>query len=347
MHTGNPAASVAVGTQYINLERLFVLLGNGVNLFFVISGFCILLVLQRTDWTSPGRGYGRFVFRRWRRLSPAFYVATAVSAAFVVALERYWPIRAVLFHLAWLPDLKLELAAPFWSLQTEWEFYLFTPLLLLAARKVRLAAAILLVGAITIGLRAYTFAQPDGISAPLLAHLPGRFLEFGWGMLALVWIESGHRSLRAVAGVRGVLIGFLTAYLGRAMMTTEAAAYFGTASSLIKAFAEPVMTLGFAVILVSVVTSHSVVSSLLETPPLQRIGQWSYSLYLLHWWPSILIGGWMKDHLGQTVAAHYAALSVLLILLLPAAWLLYRLCEEPMLRRSAVALPLPRGRTEA
>ena len=41
IHTGNPSLILSIGSHGLNLQRLPVLLGNGVHLFFVISGFCI------------------------------------------------------------------------------------------------------------------------------------------------------------------------------------------------------------------------------------------------------------------------------------------------------------------
>src|SRR5580698_7352951 len=50
---------------------------NGVDLFFVISGFC-MYYFYAGHANFSYKDFGRFLFKRWVRLSPAFYTATIV-----------------------------------------------------------------------------------------------------------------------------------------------------------------------------------------------------------------------------------------------------------------------------
>jgi peptidoglycan/LPS O-acetylase OafA/YrhL len=317
--------------MHVNLQRTIAILGNGVNLFFVISGFCIWLALRKADWSHPFVSYAQFAFRRWVRLSPAFYAAAIGSALVILLVSGHFPGRALALHIAWLGALQPELAAPFWSLETEWEFYLTVPLLLFAASRFGVARVVAIVGAASIVFRVAVFATMTDVDSPAFGHLPTRFMEFGWGILAASWITSQRRVPWAVSGMRGVLVGAIAAYVGRAMMTTEAARWTAAAAPVIKALAEPTLTLGYAIILMSVVTSPSLVRRALESSPLQAVGRWSYSLYLLHWWPSVLIGRWAQSVFGTTVAAHYVTCALLLVVLLPAAALFFKFLERPFL----------------
>ena len=47
-------------------------LSHGVDLFFVISGFCMAEIFRRRERIV----YGRFLVRRFVRIAPAFYIAT-------------------------------------------------------------------------------------------------------------------------------------------------------------------------------------------------------------------------------------------------------------------------------
>jgi peptidoglycan/LPS O-acetylase OafA/YrhL len=95
---------------------------NGVNLFFIISGFVIFMTLNAT------RRVGDFLVSRGSRLYPAFWVAVSLSAA-VMALAPL-PGRAValpqyLINLSMLQEFIHVPAVDgvYWTLTIELRFY--------------------------------------------------------------------------------------------------------------------------------------------------------------------------------------------------------------------------------
>ena len=116
---------------------------HGVEVFFVLSGFVILLSLQRTALTAPSTG--RFVVRRQARLDPPYWTMIAVALA-VLALERalgYVVVddvtaTAVLANLFYLQNIlrQPEILAVAWTLCLEVQFYLVLIALLVVPRLV-------------------------------------------------------------------------------------------------------------------------------------------------------------------------------------------------------------------
>ncbi|MBV8474028.1 MAG: acyltransferase, partial [Hyphomicrobiales bacterium] len=102
----------------------------GVHLFFVISGFVILMSLEKAETFTS------FLYRRWIRLFPAMLVCTIliVSTAPLFANRPNGDIG----HFDWLPGLTLigdeawrsllgpnvkDIEGAFWSLYVEVYFY--------------------------------------------------------------------------------------------------------------------------------------------------------------------------------------------------------------------------------
>jgi len=95
----------------------------GVQLFFAISGFVILMTLERTGRTAD------FVVMRMARLFPAYWLAVLLTTLGVIALgagelAQPWPIvltnLTMLQGFAYLPAVD----GAYWSLTVELGFYL-------------------------------------------------------------------------------------------------------------------------------------------------------------------------------------------------------------------------------
>jgi peptidoglycan/LPS O-acetylase OafA/YrhL len=128
LFTGNPGL-FAFG---VNFNKVIAILGNGVDLFFVISGFCMELMYANS------KGFAGFLRRRWLRIAPAFYVAGLATASYVWATTGLLEWRCLVEHLFFVhtvvPGAQV-LASPFWSLATEWHFYMLLPPLAWLARR--------------------------------------------------------------------------------------------------------------------------------------------------------------------------------------------------------------------
>jgi exopolysaccharide production protein ExoZ len=111
---------------------------TGVNLFFVISGFIMVMVTTRT--THGVAGAGEFLRRRITRVYPPYlvitlviYVIYQVSPSFVNSSATVRPSVVASFLL--LPQAGLPLLLVGWTLVFEMYFYLVFTLGLLAPRR--------------------------------------------------------------------------------------------------------------------------------------------------------------------------------------------------------------------
>lgn len=114
------------------------MVGTGVDLFFVISGFCMYMMYVRKETQFSWSNYTTFLRKPWLRIAPAFYVSALVCAIGNIFLGNPFPWRDLLSHFTFTHILFPNtggLAAPFWSLATEWHFYIFMPLFIWAAKR--------------------------------------------------------------------------------------------------------------------------------------------------------------------------------------------------------------------
>ena len=325
-----------------DLERVVAIVGNGVNLFFVLSGFCMYWMFSRYTLTGGfQRGFSkRMIFNRWRRLAPAFYMASLFCALGFLTYTGHFPWYDLLAHLMFL-HLALPgtggLAPPFWSLSTEWQFYLFLPLFLVAVHRVAFwpVLGLTFIASLTFRAGIYWGRWMDPVAIGFC--LPMHAGEFCWGIVVAYFYARGAPSPRCLRGAGGFLFGSMVAYCGRTMMVTEVVALAGKFGPLVRVLAEPVMTLGCGMVLWNVVNSTSVFSRILIWEPMQRVGRWSYSIYLLHWWPCWALTRMITHRFGQNAPAQLSAFVLVVAIIVPMGALFYRLFEASYFQRRRVA----------
>jgi len=113
--------------------------GQGVDLFFILSGFILSYVYKGAQRTSFGVSqYGRFVCLRFARLWPN-HIATLIFLALLVFVAKHrgttlggaYPLAGLPFQItmthAWplIPEGPWGWNYPSWSISTEWFAYLF------------------------------------------------------------------------------------------------------------------------------------------------------------------------------------------------------------------------------
>jgi peptidoglycan/LPS O-acetylase OafA/YrhL len=308
----------------------------GVDLFFVLSGFIITTML----WRTP-TGWMPFLRRRLVRLYPA--LAGLVLGALVLYAVVPWAPdsprevaeRGVLVLTQtttvwaagqsgslWLPGLQ-----PFgqtWSLAVEWYFYLVWPVAVLAARRRGWSAGRLALTCLGVAAAAYLLSLPLP-TFPFYLGPSERCGELLAGAaLALHLQHSGHP--RRLGGSVASVIA-LAAVAAYALLGPDGH------SPLYRYVGIPVAV---AAALVLIHTGYGEqagpVHRLLGHPWLAGIGRSSYSLYLWHVVPFLLLADAPapKPVLGLVAVASAVALTALS----------YRFLEMPFLRaRSDVLSP--------
>ena len=325
----------------------------GVDVFFVLSGFIITTMLWRSRGPgSVGAAWWVFVRRRVIRLYPAL-LGLVVGAIVLYAVVPSAPLdpaevaRRGIFSLSqfsalwaagqhgsfWLPALH-----PFgqtWSLAIEWYFYLLWPLVVLAARSRGVRPARLAVGSLVAAVPLYLVALP--LSDFWFYFGPSaRFAELLVGAALALWFQAGGaptsaRRTRSVAP--------WAALVAIAAITVFAPAAH---SPLYRYVEVPVVVLATVVLIYTGYSNAGgPVHRLLSHPWLAAIGRCSYSLYLWHIVPMLLLEkadlGLPRPVLGLLTVAATAALTAAS----------YRFLERPFLRPRSDVLQPAREKTAA
>ncbi|MCV3211048.1 acyltransferase [Mesorhizobium sp. YC-39] len=292
----------------------------GVDIFFVISGF-LITGLIRTQLEQSRFSFWEFYYRRAKRLLPAAYVVialTTIAAPFLlseVSLREFQ--NQVLGALTFSGNIVLWFQCDYfggaadtmpllhvWSLGVEEQYYLLLPAFLaLAPRRWWLiGVSSLLVASLALCLYVASY---DPSTAFYL--LPTRFWEmalgsFGALLPASPWVTAKLSKLRLPALV---LLLFLP-------ITPVGSQHPGVDAALV--------CLATLILLLAPSRDNAAIRGM------ARIGDVSYSLYLVHWPVLVYVRAvWLSD---APALAIYAAVAFSFV----AGWALYRFVEEPFRR---------------
>lgn len=248
----------------------------GVELFFVISGFVILMTLERSCSLAD------FACRRFARLWPPLFLAASITAMVLFfagpadwrsGWSDYAASVAILDPA--IADKLLHrtgtkwVDGSYWSLWVEVRFYVLAALVYLAARKnfVKMWLALfVLSSAAAIFVRHYTLAHDTLALVCFPAFLP----YFTIGICAYEIHSGGGLRKLAIAGAVVATIPILyTAARGLSAFAGGGGVVCVVANLMI-----------FALVYAFLVDHRAV--RVFKTRPVVALGQASYSLYLIH-----------------------------------------------------------------
>ncbi|MBC7957199.1 MAG: acyltransferase [Cytophagales bacterium] len=313
----------------------------GVDVFFVISGY-LMTQIMCIGLADARFSYWRFVAARAARIWPALAAMVVLLFVFGAWLLPPFDLQilaeqaraALLFssnhhfldrsgYITHAGDTHWLLHT--WSLSVEWQFYLLYPLLLMALAKIGARRQVVM--AVLAALMVLSFAVQ---MLQLRTHadasfflLPGRCWELLAGGLVFLWLRDAPMAplrWRSLAGYAGLLM-VLGAALALAFMRRGAVG------------AGPWLLLPVAGVML-ILWARDANNLVLRNPALQRLGLWSYSVYLWHW--PIIVGLRMTeyplDHPQLTTLATVGGSLVM-------GWLSYTCIERPgsVLRTAASA----------
>src|SRR5262249_28336594 len=129
----------STASNVVSVPMAFVRAGHaGVDLFFVLSAFLLSRPFLADGLGGGGVRWVAYFGRRALRILPLYWTAvlvgTVLSASRPADLLRSVPH---LLFLSWIPPLAAPLrrySAVWWSLETEMQFYLLLPLLVVFLR---------------------------------------------------------------------------------------------------------------------------------------------------------------------------------------------------------------------
>lgn len=291
----------------------------GVDVFFVISGYLITLLLIREVERTGTISLSSFYRRRVRRLMPAAIGATVATVAGAALLVG--PVRLVstLRDAAWTsaylanvhfgmnPEGYFATSEPspflhFWSLAVEEQYYILWPALLLLtlylARGRVLAALPYLLGVILASSLAASIALTASGSTHAYYSLATRAWELAIGGAVAVTVSRritapGRRMAAAMTSVG------LLAIVAACVAFSEFTPFPGWRAGI--------PTVGTALVIWAGTYHRGFLDRFWRLRPVQFVGDSSYSLYLWHWpvlvLGSVAIGNGRSDRLMLVVLA--------------------------------------------
>lgn len=309
----------------------------GVDIFFVISGYLITSLLYREHVQHHRVSLRSFYMRRARRILPALFLVMMACCAMAWTLmlpsELKYFAKSTVFVIAFSSNFLFSNNTGYfdptgedvpllhtWSLAVEEQFYLFFPIVFIAAMKVGvtrtrqillvLTVASLLVAEITVAVS----------PSEAFYLLPSRFWELGCGSLLALNIGRIETSMGWKQNLSILGIAILAACL---LLFDEKTPHPGVVTVF------PVLG---AILVIAYATQETAVGRILSAKPLVGIGLVSYSAYLWHQ-PLFAFARMTSEHAGSTLFS-----GGVILLSFALAYLSWRYVETKF--RSSAAIPL-------
>lgn len=300
-------------TVYLGDERSpweFVWGEYGVQLFFFISGFVILMTAQRAKRASD------FVISRVSRLYPAYWAAVVVSSALVMIFKvphhdmPLWQRFANLMMVQrWFQIPNVDLV--YWTLAIEMQFYVLLFIMLVWTKCNITPRHVLFVGLLWVGVGLVVVllvgAQTRGL-APTNVATPIKIL------LNVTLAEQAP-----------LFVGGMFAYLGRNDLVFRRLSWVMGGLAVLFAGLVKTPSAALAVAIVAVVFFVVVQrerTGVLLWRPIQFYGKISYTLYIQH-----AVTGLVLMHLLIPVTGRIAAMIITAVVVTLWCWVMYEIFE--------------------
>jgi len=292
----------------------------GVDIFFVISGFLMTRIIFN-GFDNNTFSLGKFYKARANRIIPALamlcFTTLAISWFYLTPADYKTLSNDTLNSIIFISNFfyggdagyfdttsKERWLLHTWSLSAEWQFYIIYPLILVCLKKVfslsQLKITILIGTIISLIYSVYSTYQ-----TPELAYylLPSRAWEMMLGGIAFLFplqnLNNKNKARLEIIGISLIIIVYL----------------FISKNTPWPGYLALIPVLGTFCIL-QANRQHSIFT---DNPFFQKIGLWSYSIYLWHW-PLSVLGIYLS--LGTNWIYIGAPISILL------GFLSYRYIEQ-------------------
>ncbi len=297
---------------------------SGVALFLVLSGF----LFGRIAFADPSREliYWRFVQNRVARIVPLLTVLLLVGTSlYRERLDGAFWLSAITLSFESESIRSLDVFGPLWTIGVEFKFYLLFPLMVRAfGTRMRMWLGAL---AVVVVLRAITVYGIDPAWEVYNYCFLGRFDQILMGVLLALVFER----LRAFGGRLLPVVGLGAGIVGMDLLFLKVDPWLTPHDHFFETIYPSCEALGWVVIL------YSVVAFPLSARPVERffgrLGQWSYSMYLLH---IMVLRTVHVDHRFVDGDDELNMVVKALVCAVPAATLLgaltYTIVEAPFLR---------------
>lgn len=287
---------------------------NGVTLFFLISAMSLTLGLNR----KVAYSLSAYAKRRFFRIAPMFYVGIALYTAIRSFVPNSYDAthtgyveigETIVFMHTWTINAFNSVVPGDWSIGTEASFYLLLPVLIFLTQNAPKRCMILIVA--LLALKAFEAHEMQGENFLRMRGFTTYLVLFAYGIF-LASIVNSQPPFR------------IPALAGPAMM-------------MLTIFALPLLGIdnvgvvgicfAFAIYLL-----HHRDSALITNPLLIKIGQWSFSGYILHFavmMPCFWVTSLLMSSRGDAFLAIYMPMVIVVTCFLSA--ITHRWIEQPFI----------------
>ena len=309
--------------------------GAGVDIFFVISGFIIFHVMQRSiaamDTVGKGSAVYAFAMKRFIRIYPLYWIVFGTSCLVMAWASPTAPPPEPLFPLLALID-NLPNARVFvaWTLTFEVYFYAVAAVsLLLFARRAMVGVTIWFAVVAGASLLGWWFPWPkplDFVFAPIV-------LEFLLGIVVAMLVDRGFRRFHGA-----LLVGaFIWMAIGTLFLRPEIfvlnEAYVGRLVAISRSFTVHVIGLGIpAAIFIYGMVVLEIRQRWIMPRVLQYFGNASFSIYLWHAVVFYAVADVFARHGWVGVVSSTGLTALMVAIGLGFSLLSYHFLEGPLLR---------------
>ncbi len=315
-------------------ERLPSLLGNygainefgasGVDLFFVISGFIMALII---DGSRNSPTVKNFTVGRFKRVVPLFWITTALYTLYCINIGVSFEWQQIVHNFTIIPlfpDYPAPVLVVGWSLAFELVFYAMVAVTLIAPRRHRMMLLIMMVACV---------ACTGGYFMPASPVFNAIFLEFLLGLAVyIIWRKYPVAGMAlpmmcCATGVAALGWTLINGFTFSASYQAVFANLSGVERSLYWALPWALIVIGSLWLEKGRDNRHACVKSRLYRAMLY-LGDASYSLYLAHFFVVISIAQ-MPVQKGMNMDAMIIAVMAMSIGL-GIIW--YEKIERPLIR---------------
>ncbi len=307
----------------------------GVPIFFVISGYCIHRGTAFKLAQNPAYQLDTVNFwaRRFARIYPVLLAALLLTLALDWVSLQLPPVnhkvREIGLHAFLVNLFSLQGVAgktygsngALWTLSLEVQFYAIYPLLFALRRRIGMTPVLIAVALVNI------------VSAYVLERHDIQFFTSYWFSWTLgAWIADSKASSAMAKGATRVVSKWLYAVAAGLIVAGCAAFHFGQYGAF------QLWALGFAVYLFKALERRATPSPLAGV--LARLGDFSFSLYLIHLPIFVLLSSLLyRSALQESIWPSFGFMLVAI----PVAYVFYRLVELPAMKWSASLKPKSRS----
>jgi peptidoglycan/LPS O-acetylase OafA/YrhL len=324
----------------------------GVFLFFVISGFCIHLQWARSRAGGQERRiqFGAFWRRRIRRLYPPYLIAFALfmlMAALTTGINvTHFFIYDVVMHLLMLHNLDphtcYTINGVFWTLAIEEQLYLAYFLLLFLRKRWGWGITLAICALARVGWFFFSHAVWvwTGLGVPVPEAAAVHWFTWALGAIA---VEAAFGIVQLPRWCRNLWIGGAAIILASAISSVLPNTQKNTLPhELAWMLMHPLWGFGFFVLVNRVVNAeYAWLTRLREPAAIGRlfaksvaaaatVGVFSYSLYLTH--ELVIMQSWSFTIKELPLLVN--ALAIVVPATIGFAWLFFRFCEKPYMRKA-------------